>query len=184
MGPPGPIDYDLAALFVDQPEWFAHDTIPHLLAWLGDPSPPVVFKLEAPGVPARLTLRWSRPALRARMPSLDDEVRRLARGESPQVEQVPQYGAYALAGVIASAVLRRRAVAFSRWGPPDILFDATPGALRGVEVAGRSGGGLATLRALARTKTEDARGRPDVAEAWLSLWCKLPRMSLLLRAHP
>jgi hypothetical protein len=182
VAPPAPIQYDLVDLFADQPEWFARETVPHLLAWLREPKAAATFKLVGDGATEmRLELRWSAAALAARLPGLEEEVGRLAGGESVRLEQTPQYGAYALAGVVAATVLRRRVVALRSWLPPDLLFDTAPGALRGIEVAGRSSKGLSGLRALAVSKSADLIRSPDVAEGWLSLWCTIPRVSMLLK---
>lgn len=54
----------------------------------------------------------------------------------------------------------------------------------GGPVAGRSSKGLAGLRKLAAEKTTDLHAAPDVAEGWLSLWCTLPKVSLLLKIRP
>jgi hypothetical protein len=85
----------------------------------------------------------------------------------------------------------RRAITFREGLPPDILLDDTDGALRGVEVAGRSSGGFGALRVVlegTRDKPEGKRAqlvqRPDVAEAHVSLWCAEPRVSLLLQVKP
>jgi hypothetical protein len=61
---------------------------------------------------------------------------------------------------------------------------------RGVEVAGRATGGNAELRATregkggALGKAPQLREMPDVAEAWLSLWCRTPRVSEMYQVKP
>lgn len=185
MAAPPPIHYDLIDLFRDQPEWFASETIPHLLAWLKDARSPVSFRVErAGGEVSRLELHWSAVELAARLPGLEAYVGRLVEGRSVQLEQVPQYGAYALAGVVAAVFLGRRVEALREWWPPDLLFDVTPDALRGVEAAGRSGKGFGGLRALSVEKAAGLGRAPDVAEAWLSLWCTLPKVSLFVKVLP
>jgi len=85
----------------------------------------------------------------------------------------------------------QRALTFREGLPPDILLDDTDGALRGVEVAGRSSGGFGALRVVLEG-TKDNRGgkraqlvnRSDIAEAHVSLWCAEPRVSLLLQVKP
>ena len=67
---------------------------------------------------------------------------------------------------------------------PDMLLDATPGALRGVEIAGRSRGGFASLRAALAQKQALLVRMADVAEAHVSLWCGSPRVSLLVQVKP
>ncbi|MBN1610145.1 MAG: hypothetical protein JW940_26195 [Polyangiaceae bacterium] len=84
----------------------------------------------------------------------------------------------------------RRAVGWSRWVAPDILLDDTPGAVRGVEVAGRSKGGLHALRLIlegrpgATGKRQDLAARPDLVEAYVSLWCATPAVSLWAQVEP
>ncbi len=75
---------------------------------------------------------------------------------------------------------------------PDILFDLTPGALRGVETAGRTSGGRAALATIRNGTGAPARGgkraqllaRVDLAEVHLSLWCAAPRVSIMERLKP
>jgi hypothetical protein len=177
--------YDLGQLFEDHPAWFAEETIPHLFAWLGLTRSPLRFQVHLPdGQTAKLTVRWSAQDLRRKMDDLAVRVRRLTEGQSIQVEQVPQYGAYGLAGVVSARILKRRVVALNAWSAPDLLFDDTPGALRGVEVAGRSHRGAAGLRELAEEKATSLRKMSGIAEAWLSLWCTAPQVSVLLKVRP
>jgi hypothetical protein len=184
IAPNTPYAYDLGQLFVDQPEWFARETVPHTLAWLGAPTEPLRFSLLlAGGRASELTVRWSREELTPHLPDLDASVARLIEGRSIQAEQVPQYGAYGLAGV-ASVVLGVRVLRLSAWSAPDLVFDSTPGALRGIEVAGRShrgatrppraGGGEGPAA------PQRARRRGGVA----LLWCTTPAVSLLLKVRP
>lgn len=184
LTPNAPYEYDLGRLFVDQPDWFARETVPHTLAWLGAPTEPLRFSLLVAGAASELTLRWSREAIAPHLPDLDASVGRLIEGRSIHAEQVPQYGAYGLAGVVASVVLGVRVLRLSVWSAPDLVFDGTPGALRGIEVAGRSHRGAAGLRELAEEKAPPLRDAPGVAEAWLSLWCTAPAVSLLLKVRP
>ncbi len=126
IAPNTPYAYDLGQLFVDQPEWFARETVPHTLAWLGAPTEPLRFSLLlAGGRASELTVRWSREELAPHLPDLDASVARLIEGRSIQAEQVPQYGAYGLAGV-ASVVLGVRVLRLSVWSAPDLVFDSTP----------------------------------------------------------
>lgn len=79
---------------------------------------------------------------------------------------------------------------------PDILFDVTPAALRGVETAGRSTGGQSALKVVRNgspaTKTKPATpgkasklaARPDLVEVHLSLWCASPRISIMEQLKP
>lgn len=183
MARAAPIRYDLADIFRDQPMWFGRETIPPMLAWLGEPTPPLRFLLRQGRAETPLELHWRTTALRDAIPGLDDEVARLVSRRSVRLEQIPQYGAYALAGVLASAILERKVVSLGQWVAPDLLFDETPGALCGVEVAGRSTGGLRELNKLGAQKSVSMASRDDVAEAWISLWCATPRVSLCLKAR-
>jgi hypothetical protein len=105
---------------------------------------------------------------------------------------VTQLAAYGLAFVAISVLMPgRRVLLMQRGVAPDLLFDTTPGALRGVEVAGRATGGRAAL-ATVRNGTPSKRGTPDdhakapqlqaridLAEVHLSLWCGSPRVSIM-----
>lgn len=183
VAPPA-LEYDLLNLFNDQPEWFARETIPLLLAWLKGVRSPALFVSTPDGEPVRLRLRWSLEGLAVRIPDVAEEVARLTSGQSVRVEQIAQYAAYGLAGVVAAVVLKQRVVAVRRWMPPDLLWDETPGALRGIEVAGRSKGGAAALRSTWAEKESGLNAAADLAEAWLSAWCREPKMTLLLKVRP
>ncbi len=177
------VRYDLSDLFRDQPPWFGRETVPPMLAWLGDPAPPLRFLLREGASERPLELHWRAATLQKEIPDLDDQIARLSARRSVRLEQVPQYGAYAFAGVVASAILLRKVVATGQWIAPDLLFDETPGALRCIEVAGRSSGGLRELEKLAEQKSARLASRDDVTEAWISLWCATPRVSLCLKAR-
>jgi hypothetical protein len=138
-----------------------------------------------------LALTWDLAALAAHDPGVDAHARRLREGRSPHREHVTEVAAYGLALVAISVFLPgRRVVAWTRWSAPDILFDETPGALRGVEVAGRSQGGWSALRVVCDGSTTipgkraALRESADVAEAYLSLWCARPRVSMMLQVKP
>lgn len=103
-------------------------------------------------------------------------------GTSPHREHLAEVAGYGLSLCAISALLPgRRIVAWSRYAAPDLLFDVTPGALRGVEVAARSTGGASKLREIEAEKSGPLRDDPDVAEAWLSLWCHHPKLGWLLK---
>jgi hypothetical protein len=78
----------------------------------------------------------------------------------------------------------RRIVAWAKHSTPDMLLDPTPGALRGVEVAGRSRGGLPALRAALARKRAALDAMLDVVEAHVSLWCGSPRVALHVQVKP
>src|SRR5262249_31130443 len=147
--------YALEQLYADQSAELVCDTIPAVLAWVpgavkaGSRQPfafdlEIVMKRRSTG---KLLLGWSLPALAARDPLVEDRTRRYREGRSPHREHVTEVAAYGLALVAISVLFPgRRVVAYSRWSSPDLLFDETTGALRGVEVSGRSRGGLPALR--------------------------------------
>ena len=196
------LDYALETLYDDQDHDWVVDTIPAVLAWiLGDTRrtrrPPFEFHVAyAPAAKkaareAVLALRWDTAKLAARDPQLHAKVERYRTGRTVHREHLAETAAYGLAFVAISVFMPgRRVVWMARNTPPDILLDATPGALRGVEVAGRSTGRLAALRA-AREGTKTApgkaaqlRGMTDVAEAHLSLWCRAPRVAEMYKVKP
>ena len=186
IAPNTPYAYDLGQLFVDQPEWFARETVPHTLAWLGAPTEPLRFSLLlAGGLASKLTLRWSREELAPHLPDLDASVARLREGRSIQAEQVPQYGAYGLAGVVASAVLGVRVLRLSAWSAPDLVFDST------LKRAPRHRGRLplpprrdSASGSSRRRRPLRSAARPASRRHWLSLWCAAPAVSLLLKVRP
>lgn len=106
-------------------------------------------------------------------------------------EHLTETAAYGLALAAVSALLPgRRVVAYSFYAAPDLLFDATPDALRGVEVAGRTTGGTSAL-ALVRDGDDRTPGKiagllaaPGIAEAYLALWCARPRQGELSKVKP
>jgi hypothetical protein len=191
--------YALEQLYADQPAELVRDTIPAVLAWVPNSAsaasgPPFTFDLEIAmkrRSSATLALGWSLDALVARDPGVAECARRYRDGHSAHREHVPEVAAYGLALVAISVLLPgRRMIAWNRWCAPDILFDETPGALRGVEVAGRSQGGLRALRVVCDgTKTvpgkrANLRHSPDIVEAYLSLWCSQPRVSMMVQVKP
>ncbi|MCE9672221.1 hypothetical protein LY474_30890 [Myxococcus stipitatus] len=199
------IDYSLERLYVDQDFDWVVDTIPAVLAWLPEGTRkrrrlPTVFTLHHHPVASatdaeRLQLRldWDLAKLAAMDRALLQRTARMRAGRTAQREHVTELAAYGLALVAISLCLPGRRVVSMRKGlPPDLLLDVTPGALRGVEVAGRSRGGLAALNVL---RTGDAsredpgkqgvlRERSDILEAHLSLWCASPRVSVMAKVKP
>lgn len=188
--------YALESLYEHQDFDWVVDTIPHVLAWvhggdeLREPQP-LVFKLnvarasDARPEEMEIAIRWSVDALEQRDGALHDKVTRLRTGRSVDRERLTETAAYGLALVAISLLMPgRRVTGMSRWDPPDFLFDATPGALRGVEVAGRTSGGPSALRAIRVAKREQVAARSDILEVHLSLWCADPRVSELYRVKP
>jgi hypothetical protein len=84
-------------------------------------------------------------------------------------------------------LLRRRVVDVAFYRAPDLLLDITPFALRGVEVAGRSRGGFSALAQVSdgkEGKRAQLQAKDDVAEVYLSLWCRDPRVSVWEKVKP
>ncbi len=105
-------------------------------------------------------------------------------------EDQTKFAAYGLAMVAISCILRRRVVNVEYFRTPDLLLDTTPGALRGVEVAGRSSKGYAALGQTLEGgpgepgKRAKLKARGDVVEAYISLWCREPRVSVWEKVKP
>jgi hypothetical protein len=199
---PRVIPYALEQLFVDQPLDWVIDAIAPVLAWVPGVSPgkrrqPFRFEVEhvegAAVATVRIDLRWDDAALERAVPGVVDHARRLHEGRSVQREHLAELAAYGLTFVAISTLMPGRRVAHMQMGmAPDILFDLTPGALRGVETAGRTSGGRAALAAVrdgtgipARSgKRSQLLARADLAEVHLSLWCAAPRVSIMERLKP
>jgi hypothetical protein len=189
--------YALERLYEDQEPDLVADTIPAVLAWLGPTgeagAPRVSVKVRMGATRAEtLLLGWDGRALERRCRGTLARARRMRSRRTADREHLTELGAYGLALVgISIWMPGRRAVTFREGLPPDILLDDTDGALRGVEAAGRSSGGLGALRVVLEG-TKDRPGgkraqlvqRSDVAEAHVSLWCASPRVSLLLQVKP
>ena len=199
--------YALERLYVDQDHDWVVDTIPAVLAWVPGNSKatstqPFSFLVEhtpAAGTMrlVRIDLTWSLPDLRAHDADVEGRARRLRTGRTAQREHVTELAAYGLSFVAMAVLMPGTRVKHMRRGlAPDILFDITPGALRGVEASGRSTGGRTVLMrvrngAPSTKKTREVVGkapqlvaRGDVAEAHLSLWCASPRIAIMERVKP
>jgi hypothetical protein len=192
--------YALEKLYDDQSPDLVVDTIPALLAWLPRPAskapPSAAYRMRlgrrsGRAVEEMLELSWDDARLAARDPSVLPRAKRMREGTSAQREHVPELAAYALALVGISVWMPgRRAVGWSKRTRPDILLDATSGALRGVEVAGRTSGGFAALRMVLEGSKKDRGKRAelvdleDVVEAHVSLWCARPAVSVIEQVKP
>jgi hypothetical protein len=186
--------YALEQLYRDQHRDWVVDAIPPVLAWLLPAKsrrvgPPFLFKVEHSvlGQPSRqcsIALDWDVGALQLEDSDVLCRSSRMRSGRTVFNEHLPELAAYGLALVAISVLMPGRRVIHKNIGSaPDLLFDVTPMALRGVEVAGRTSGGLAALRGVrdgqpassradARTgKKAQLIARVDVAECHLSLWC-------------
>jgi hypothetical protein len=196
------VEYPLERLYADQDYDWVVDSIPAVLAWVpgdveSDREPPFLFNVAyAPDAKRRprsvtLALGWDLKKLTERDPDVLVKARRYRSGRTVHREHLAETAAYGLAFVAISVFLPGRRVVWMQHNvAPDIVLDRTPGALRGVEVAGRGSGGFTALRA-ARVGTASAEGKaaqlrklPDVAEAYLSLWCQSPRVAEMYKVKP
>ena len=189
--------YALEKLYEDQEPDLVTDTIPAVLAWLGrnGEGPALSFSVRIGANPVKeetLRLGYDGRVLERRCRGTLDRARRMRSRQTADREHVTELAAYGLALVGISVWMPgRRAITFREGLPPDILLDDTDGALRGVEVAGRSSGGHGALRFVLEGTKDKPGGkraqlveRSDIAEAHVSLWCSDPRVSLLLQVKP
>ncbi|MGK3988469.1 hypothetical protein WME99_35830 [Sorangium sp. So ce136] len=137
-----------------------------------------------------LTVSWDMARLTEHDPRLESDIRRFREGKTLTHEDRPKYAAYGLAMVAVSCLLRQRIVHVAYYRAPDLLLDTTAGALRGVEVAGRTTKGYAAFKqALDGTASKPGkRGQlaamEDVTEAYISLWCVDPKVSIWEKVKP
>jgi len=199
--------YALERLYVDQDRDWVIDAVPAVLAWVPartgkKAAPPFAFALSRRlGGPAAATeavsLSWDVDALRTYDSAVAERAARLRDGRSVQREHVTELAAHGLALVAVSILLPGRRVVHMNLGTaPDLVLDLTPGAVRGVEVAGRSTGGRGALRRVAdgaaatprspavAGKVAQLRNRGDLAEVHLSLWCAAPRVAVFAQVKP
>jgi hypothetical protein len=199
--------YALEQLYTDQDRDWVIDAIPAVLAWVpsrskGRSAAPFTFLVEhtVAGGPMQLVtidLRWNVASLKVQDATVAERAHRLRTGKTVQREHVTELAAYGLTFVAMAVLMPGTRIKHMRKGlPPDILFDVTPGALRGVETAGRSTGGRARLtevrngapattnRRAAPGKASQLKARSDVAEAHLSLWCAAPRIAIVEQVKP
>lgn len=198
--------YSLEQLFLDQDRDWVIETIAPILAWLPGTNAkkrqqPFRFDIthtqNGMATALSIDLKWDVAKLEQLVPGVGDHARRLRTGRSAQREHVTELAAYGLTFVAISTLMPGRRVVSMQMGvAPDILFDVTPAALRGVETAGRTSGGrsaLTVVRNGARaTKTKPATegkaatlaARPDLAEVHLSLGCASPRVSTMEQLKP
>lgn len=190
--------FALERLYEDQHHDHVVDAVPAVLAWVPDRATsagPFEFELSRGRVAKRSTgriaLSWDIGALRQHDATVEERALRMRRGRTPQREHVTELAAYGLALVAISLCLPgRRVEGWNKGYFPDILFDATPGALRGVEVAGRTTGGRGEIeRVLRGTRTdpgkvEDLRDADNVVEGYVSVWCRHPAVAVMLKVKP
>jgi hypothetical protein len=193
--------YALERLYEDQEPDLVADTIPATLAWFAGPreddslSHAIDVRRGMGRTPVHnetLVLSWDEQALERRGAGTLERARRMRSKRTADREHVTQLAAYGLALVGLSVWMPgRRAITFREGLPPDILFDVTDGAVRGVEVAGRETGGFGALRIVLEGSKAQPGGkraqliaRSDVAEAHVSLWCVTPRVSMQIKVKP
>jgi hypothetical protein len=186
--------YALEQLFRDQEYDWVADAVAPVLAWVPGQtraSRNQPFRFEVEHIIRRKTsklfidLSWNEKALEVLKPGVLEHSRRLRTERSVQREHVVELAAYGLTLVAISIFLPgRRVISFRKGSAPDILLDVTPNALRGVEVAGRSRGGRASLKSIGRAKATQLASRPDLAEVHLSLWCASPRITIMEQLKP
>jgi hypothetical protein len=188
--------FALEDLYVHHDRDIVIDAIPAVLAWVprgkgGGRKPPFVFEVAYEAVTGAaptaetIELVWSVATLRTQDPTVSERARRLENGRTVQREHVTELAGYGLA-MVAIAVLMpgNRVITMRRGLPPDLLFDVTPNALRGVEVAARTTGGNGALAGVRRAKQAPLAARADVTEAHLSLWCAGPRVAVHAKIKP
>jgi hypothetical protein len=200
------ISYSLEDLFNDQDPDLVHDTVAAVLAWVPGTSKasqaqPFRFDVEhttrRSKSAVQIDLSWAIEPLARRVPGLPGHVQRLRTGKTVQREHITELAAYGLALVAISCLMPGRRVKTVRRGlAPDLVFDLTPNAIRGVEVAGRTRGGRTALASV-RNGALPKSGKPakvgkyaqlmamsEVVEAHLSLWCATPRVSIMEQVKP
>lgn len=188
--------YALEQLYEDQEPDLVIDGIAHLIAWLDpeDRERSHRFELREATrkgvVEHELVVSWNLAMLAERDTRLESDLARFRARRTLTLEDQTKYAAYGLAMVAISCLLRRRVVDVSFYRPPDLLLDATPSALRGVEVAGRGTKGFADFarmlegRAGEPGKRNQLVAREDIAEAYVSLWCREPRVAIWEKVKP
>lgn len=188
--------YRLEQLYKDQDPDFVIDAIAPLISWL-DPSArqrshrfELRQQIRDDSIAHELVLSWNVAELAKHDERLESDLERMRAGKTLMLESKPEYAAYGLAMVAISCLLQRRVVAISCFCPPDLLLDTTPAALRGVEVAGRSSKGYTALKTALdgssgkRGKRVQLLERQDVVEAYISLWCREPLVSIWEQVKP
>ena len=186
--------YALTRLFEEQPEAFVRPLIaPALSTWSpGEFPPPLagVRRFSVEWTPIRggepeslvaLRIEWQTEELRRRCHHLDSELDAIRSTVTLLSEHTTELAAYAVALCALGVVLPgRRVESFNPGQTPDLLL--SPAGDVGVEVAGRSSGGLAALKRLAapnrngRSNAERAgkrdwlRRSEHLTSAYLSLW--------------
>lgn len=194
-------EYALEQLFSDQERDLVVDAIPSVLAWVpgltNDTSPfvfPILCALTSGSGQTHnveISLSWDEAELERLEPSTLRRAARQRTGRTPDRERVTENAGYGLAMVAISILLPgRRVVGYRKGQCPDLLFDDTPGKIRGVEAAARTSGGVGALSGVKKGskdkvgKVSQIRERSDVVEGYLSLWCAKPRLGDMMLVKP
>lgn len=195
-------DYNLRQLFVDQDPDFIADTMASLVCWLApkvETTQPVsVTTFDVSGgaeVAHNFRLSWDEDELGGMLPGLRQQIDRYRSRRTAQLEDLIKLGAYGLAMIATSCLLKERVATFNFYAAPDLVLKPNGTLiLRGVEVAGRSSGGrgafTTTMNGATGTGTKKggkAPGKPgkraqivangSIHEAWVSLWCQTPSIA-------
>jgi hypothetical protein len=192
-------EYRLERLYVDQNSGYVVEVIPDLVCWLDSRGQDGVHRFEvredtsAGALTHVLDVSWSIAELEKHDPRLKADLARYRARQTLRLEDRAKMAAYGLAMIAISCILKRRVVDVSYYRAPDLLLDTTPSALRGVEVAGRSGNGYAGLKQIMDGssgknprigKRAQLLEMQDVVEAYLSLWCCDPKVSFWVKVKP
>ncbi|MBX3250222.1 MAG: hypothetical protein KF901_23795 [Myxococcales bacterium] len=181
--------YPLERLYSDQDRDWVIDTIPAVVAWVPGTSKklrnqpfrfPVVRSSGGEVHEGVLELSWDESALLVHDSQVFEKAKRYATRRTVVAEKLTEVAAVGLSLVAISAWMPgRRVISCNLFAAPDLLFDVTPNALRGVECAGRAAGGRRALSQLAAEKRPTLVANPNLAEVTLSLWSKSARFTLL-----
>lgn len=193
------LKYALERLYTDQDPELVSETIAPVLAWIPGRTKkrwdqPYTFRIQHESTPSstptlvELELTWDVSKLESQISGVNDLAQRLRRGRSALHEDVAKLAAYGLSFVAVSAIYPKlRILAFNFYAAPDLIYDLSPTALKGIEVAGRSTGGESVLSRVRHGsgaepgKQHQLLVRADIAEAHLALWCSSPRVALMAR---
>jgi hypothetical protein len=185
--------YSLEKLYLDQAPDHVMEVMAPTIAWLSEASSlhkRVSFDLWHGATRKRaaqqeMVINWDPTVLAAYDADVIARAERIREGRSALTEKCTELAGYGLALSAISVFLPgRRVVAWRKWSAPDLLLDATPGKLRSVEAAARSTGGSGALRRLLSEKRTALGRLPDVAEAHVALWCRRPRVGMMIRVRP
>jgi hypothetical protein len=192
------VQYALERLFTDQDPDLVIDTISAVLAWLSRHSQtstqPYLFRVQHEPAPTLtsasidLEITWDLATLEKKNPGVTAQADRMRRKKTAHHEDVAKLAAYGLSFAAISAIYPGlRIITMNHYAAPDLVYDDTPSAIKGFEVAGRTTGGHYVLTRVrqgnkkAIGKQQQLLARSDIAEAHLALWCASPRVALMAK---